>query len=185
LARLSGSDKNIVSPPFTFSWGGRDVTFKMRISAKAKADADTKGSTSFEKSGGMGIVEVKCDAKVVVSYCIRVGKEDSRGPVDHNFAEHAWSGLPKTEELWDFNKSAEDDAFTVWFEGFEKPLPIAGLQGFEKPSPICEVSTPMKCECQPEHPRTASMPTVAAPPELPFATPQKKRNSKQMHGSGK
>jgi len=187
LSRLRGSDKNFVSPPFQFSLDGRAVTFKMRISAKAKADADTKGSTSFEKSGGMGIVEVKCEASDeksggmgIVSYCIRVGKEDSRGPVDHNFAEHAWSGLPKTDELFDFNKSAEDDSFTVWFEGFEKPLPIAGLQGFEKPSPICESSTPMK----PEHSRTASFPTVAAPPELPNSTPQKKRNSKYRQGYG-
>jgi hypothetical protein len=180
--KLQGSDKSIVSQSFQLLLGGQTERFKMKISAKAGADGDTKGSTNFEKSGGKGIVEVKCEEScpsVVVTYRIRVGCSDPRGPREHNFAENAWSGLAKTDELWDFSKSAGDDpSFIVLLE----------FEGFEKPMPICECRTPVKSECQPEESRITSMPTFTASPKLVFATPpkqQKPRRAKPQAGRGK
>jgi hypothetical protein len=124
--KLKTNDKGAVSPTFHISLCGQDIPFKMHIHAKAVSGG--KGGSGFRKSKGHGSIELKCEgsfgdgADARATYRLSIGSGNSkdlakqqnfRGPVSHNFANGAVSGLKKGEEDWDF-AAAVDEASLVF-----------------------------------------------------------------------
>lgn len=117
----NGNEKQAVSPPFDICLGPRfpKVTFKLMIYAKASADA--RGGATFKKAGAKGFVQLKCEEDVTeaaspVNFSLTIGneshKEETRGPVLHNFGKRAACGLLKSQELWNFNDVVDKDSMT-------------------------------------------------------------------------
>jgi len=111
--KLRGNDKQAVSPPFElqFGFGLPCVTFKMIIYPRARS--------SFKKAGGKGFVQLKCETEIPeatanLSYRLSVGDvgciRAMRGPVSHNFAASAVTGV--TEEEWDFAQAVDQTSLT-------------------------------------------------------------------------
>lgn len=120
--KLSSTDTHAhVSPAFDLSLGdeGPVASFKLMISPLV-VNAQ-KGGASFKKAGGRGYVDLACQNELPqsvppVRFRIGIGtgerKRDPRGPVTHNFAEKAVSGLPKKDGLWDFNLAVDKGTHT-------------------------------------------------------------------------
>lgn len=121
--KLNGSSRTAVSPRFEVVHGGLPA-FKMMLSPQSTSDGT--GGTSFKKSQGRGIIQLKCEADLQSSGCrlvtfrISVGKsrehiknEVPRGPVSHDFiAKNGICGLPKHQALWDFSRLVDIDSQT-------------------------------------------------------------------------
>eukprot|EP00930_Biecheleria_cincta_P098063 TRINITY_DN89750_c0_g1_i1.p1 TRINITY_DN89750_c0_g1~~TRINITY_DN89750_c0_g1_i1.p1 ORF type:complete len:499 (+),score=87.17 TRINITY_DN89750_c0_g1_i1:44-1540(+) len=123
--KLRGSDRQLVSPPFSVSLGTQTAMFRLIISPASLTDS--KSSLNFQKSSGWGTVQVKCEAVLPeahgrMAYRIWAGAGERlqrpRGPVYHNFSETAVSSLPRGMDLWDFNVAVDpaSSTFTVSFE---------------------------------------------------------------------
>uniref|UniRef100_A0A7S4QZK3 Uncharacterized protein n=1 Tax=Alexandrium monilatum TaxID=311494 RepID=A0A7S4QZK3_9DINO len=120
--KLSGSERVAVSPPFELSCP-TPMTFKMMI--LPKANSDRRGGASFRKSGGRGIVQVKCEAQTnefsggVLTFRIAAGKnlEDAkrkppRRVVKHNFTKSLVCALQDEHEEWDFRQMVDEASQT-------------------------------------------------------------------------
>jgi hypothetical protein len=123
--KLQGNYRQLVSPPFHITLGSQSVTFRLIITPKVPTDS--KGGASFQKSKGWGTVQVKCEAALSddiaeVTYRIWVGSgqtlQHPQGPVCHNFAQNAFSELPKGQDQWNFNAAVDEKSstFRVSFE---------------------------------------------------------------------
>jgi len=111
--KLHSNDKLAVSPPFDLNLARdySEVRFKMMICPEAQNEG--KGGSCFRKSGGKGFVQLKCEAELPctissMSFTIGVGNgssvQETRGPAEHDFTSSAVCGLPKVQEIWDFQK---------------------------------------------------------------------------------
>lgn len=111
--KLHSNDKLAVSPPFDLSLARdySEVRFKMMICPETQNEG--KGGSCFRKSGGRGFVQLKCEAELPcaissMSFTIGVGNggsiQETRGPAEHDFTSSAVCGLPKAQEIWDFQK---------------------------------------------------------------------------------
>jgi len=126
--KLSSNDSHPhVSPAFDLSFGPAcpRASFKMLIYPLVVNDK--KGGASFKKAGGRGYVELACEETLPASvpevrFRIGIGSGEkrsaARGPVAHNFAERAVSGLPKKQGLWDFHTAVDkaSNTFVVCLE---------------------------------------------------------------------
>lgn len=121
--KLTGNDKQAVSPPFELCFGqqgeGKGATFKMML--YPKLSNDSKGSSTFKRCNGRGFVLLKCEAEftteiVPVSFRIAIGMGDrrqpARGPATHDFSKSAVCGLPPSEEEWCFNDVVDFESMT-------------------------------------------------------------------------
>lgn len=117
--KLHGNDKQVVSPPFDVFIGPVSAVFKLMI--YPRVSHDVRGGLSFKKSGGKGYIQLKCEGNVheglahaIFYLSIGSGDEEqpARGPRSHNFAKVAVAGLPRLEELWDFNTVVDRDSMT-------------------------------------------------------------------------
>uniref|UniRef100_A0A7S1RX80 Uncharacterized protein n=1 Tax=Alexandrium catenella TaxID=2925 RepID=A0A7S1RX80_ALECA len=120
--KLSGSERVAVSPPFELSCP-TPMTFKMMI--LPKANSDRRGGASFRKSGGRGIVQVKCEAQTsefaggFLTFRITAGRnlEDAtrkpaRRAVKHNFTKSLVCALQDEHEEWDFRLMVDEASQT-------------------------------------------------------------------------
>uniref|UniRef100_A0A7S0BA40 Uncharacterized protein n=1 Tax=Pyrodinium bahamense TaxID=73915 RepID=A0A7S0BA40_9DINO len=120
--KLHGNERVAVSPPFEISCPS-PMTFKMMI--LPKATSDRRGSASFRKSGGRGIVQVKCEAQATESsegcltFSIMAGKnlEDAkrkppRRSVKHDFTKSVVCTLQDEQEGWDFGHMVDEASQT-------------------------------------------------------------------------
>mmetsp|Transcript_34860 Transcript_34860/g.80291 ORF Transcript_34860/g.80291 Transcript_34860/m.80291 type:complete len:444 (+) Transcript_34860:66-1397(+) len=115
-SKLKGQERQTVSPPFELPFEGQ-VSFRLVLLPKPNPDG--KGGASFQKSGGVGSVHLKCEAaKGMVNFFVSISsgrpdfKREPRGPVKHNFAELSTCSLPKGQEMWDFTKAIDKDTQT-------------------------------------------------------------------------
>mmetsp|Transcript_56539 Transcript_56539/g.132614 ORF Transcript_56539/g.132614 Transcript_56539/m.132614 type:complete len:466 (-) Transcript_56539:134-1531(-) len=122
--KLSQNYKQAVSPEFRVTFGSgpskREVVFKLIIVPRTQADGGKKGTGSFKKTRGRGVVQLKCDTVLTdargpeVTFSIGIGSAEEaaehhmRGPVSHNFAQYAVCGLDKSEEEWDFQQAVDN-----------------------------------------------------------------------------
>jgi hypothetical protein len=119
--KLRGSHRGTVSPPFKIFGMQEDASpcpFKMSISPK--------GSTSFGKAGGKGIVQLKCEAPPkepesrLITFSLSAGTGQYGdclqlppcGPVTHNFSLSNMKGLPKDSDTWDFLNLVDESSQT-------------------------------------------------------------------------
>jgi len=99
------------------------MTFKMMI--LPKANSDRRGGASFRKSGGRGIVQVKCEAQTSefsggsLTFRIAAGKnfddakrKSSRRAVKHNFTKSLVCALQEEHEEWDFRQMVDEASQT-------------------------------------------------------------------------
>lgn len=118
--KLKASDRVAVSPPFVL-YCGRPVTFKMMLSPSITLQG--KGGSSFRKSRGWGIIQLKCEAQVSkedetfpLKFNLSIGSgigagtrwEQARGPIENDFVKLGICGLQKHEEEWDFNSVVDE-----------------------------------------------------------------------------
>lgn len=109
--KLRSQDRQIVSPCFSIQLNSNcsEATFRMMLIAKELNSLE--GSSSFQKTKGRGIVQLKCEAdarelpqvKFAISTGIGKRLKKQRGPVQHCFAQCAVAGLPREEQEWDFH----------------------------------------------------------------------------------
>ena len=86
-----------------------------------------RGGTSFRKSRGKGMVQLKCEGEVqdnlagdTLAFRIAIGSgqvgiprwEAARGPVAHQLMQGAVCGLPKGQEVWDFQSVVDQESQT-------------------------------------------------------------------------
>lgn len=140
--KLKGNDKQAVSPPFAlhFSEQHRNVTFKMMMCPKGKDEGKGggPGSSTFKKTDGMGIIQLKCEGDLSStnsSVRFRLATHNKLTSqrtelselqwfptefVQHNFSHSALCGLPKSNDVWDFAKVIDKDSMTfnvyLWVE---------------------------------------------------------------------
>eukprot|EP00929_Paragymnodinium_shiwhaense_P007579 TRINITY_DN111494_c0_g1_i1.p1 TRINITY_DN111494_c0_g1~~TRINITY_DN111494_c0_g1_i1.p1 ORF type:complete len:496 (-),score=130.09 TRINITY_DN111494_c0_g1_i1:126-1613(-) len=122
---LKSKDTKAVSPPFEVDLGDGSAALTFKIMLIPQATNEGRGGASFKKAKGRGKVTMKCesdcdlpDQATTLSFRISVGQgagrmELPRGPISHNFKQHATAGLLQEEEIWDF-ASAADEATTTF-----------------------------------------------------------------------
>jgi len=116
--KLRGNDRMTVSPGFLLSGATDDsaLPFKMVITAQ--------GGSSFRKTQGKGVVQLKCEGpregQKSIAFSLSVGSghhsdsrlQPQRGPVTHNFGQSGICGLPKKCEVWDFSQVLHEQSQT-------------------------------------------------------------------------
>uniref|UniRef100_A0A7S2CHQ5 Uncharacterized protein n=1 Tax=Alexandrium andersonii TaxID=327968 RepID=A0A7S2CHQ5_9DINO len=120
--KLSGSERVAVSPPFELSCP-TPMTFKMMI--LPRANSDRRGGASFRKSGGRGIVQVKCEAQTsefqggFLTFRVTAGRnfddakrKTPRRAVKHNFTKSLVCALQDEHEEWDFRQMVDEASQT-------------------------------------------------------------------------
>merc|ERR1719188_1809171 len=106
--KLTGNDKQAVSPSFDLNVGGRSAPFKIMI--YPTITNEQKGGASFKKSKGKGTVQIKCEEALAegafppLKFRIAIGSGDNRaafrGPWTHDFCvTNMWA---LQTEVWDF-----------------------------------------------------------------------------------
>jgi hypothetical protein len=124
--KLKSNDRVAVSPPF-----GICGVFNFKLMLYALTSSCSKGGTSFRKSKGWGIIQLKCEAQPDAfpadsfSFHFLIGRseEDCRLRLPHkakelpmpNFARCGVAGLARENAEWDFNEAIDDQSqtFTV------------------------------------------------------------------------
>merc|ERR1712003_52743 len=112
---MGGTDREVVSPPFDVAFA-RPVVFKLVVRPK-QSHALRRGAC-FKTAKGRGVVELRCLDKVeaaaapVAAFRIAVGSEQPRGPVTHDFSEHAICGLAEDEKEWNFAQHVDQQTAT-------------------------------------------------------------------------
>mmetsp|Transcript_78956 Transcript_78956/g.140055 ORF Transcript_78956/g.140055 Transcript_78956/m.140055 type:complete len:348 (-) Transcript_78956:725-1768(-) len=110
--KLSSMEQHIISPSFQIS---KQACVKIML--KAKRVGSRKGQACFRKSRGLGSVEVKfvegSSAAPQLRFCLSVGDQLQRGPVDHDFGTSSVCTLPKNIEEWDFSSSVDPQSSTL------------------------------------------------------------------------
>eukprot|EP00931_Biecheleriopsis_adriatica_P065136 TRINITY_DN39769_c0_g1_i1.p1 TRINITY_DN39769_c0_g1~~TRINITY_DN39769_c0_g1_i1.p1 ORF type:complete len:512 (-),score=95.72 TRINITY_DN39769_c0_g1_i1:54-1589(-) len=123
-SKLRGSDRQIVSPPFSLDLGQQSAAFRLILVPKP---SDSGKGANFSRSRGWGSVQVKCEAVLPhdaahLVYTVWAGSGPKprapKGPVVHNFAENAISELPKNQGYWNFQEAVDkkSSTFTIWLE---------------------------------------------------------------------
>lgn len=187
--KLRGSDRQLVSPPFSVSLGAQTAMFRLILVPASLTDPKSSG-LNFQKTSGWGIVQVKCEAvlpeahgRMTYRFWVGAGErlQRPRGPICHNFAETAVSSLPKGEDLWDFNVAVDpaSSSFTIWLEQISAislsdalgTPSKANSRNFDKFD--MTVTSPTTSQGWPSTtPQNVSM---APTKRLPCATPQRKQ----------
>jgi hypothetical protein len=123
--KLTAADRVAVSAPFDLTVRGAPVTFRMMLYPRGASDG--KGGTSFRKSRGKGMVQLKCEGEVqdnlagdTLAFRIAIGSgqvgtprwEAARGPVAHQLMQGAVCGLPRGQEVWDFQSVVDQESQT-------------------------------------------------------------------------
>lgn len=110
--KLHSKDQIIVSPRFDVSVEQRSVPFKMMLCPKTVSDR--RGGHCFKKAKGVGFVQLKCEAASGggtacgrLTFKVSVGREPSRGPVVHDFAQEGVAGLLEEPRHWDLAKAVD------------------------------------------------------------------------------
>lgn len=120
--KLKTNDTEAVSPSFDLAFEGA-VAFKMIL--RPRMTSETKGGASFKKARGRGTVELRCLDSVEghssssVTFRLSIGspadaakQQAPRGPVRHDFAQRAISGLPRGQEEWNFTQAVDKETMT-------------------------------------------------------------------------
>jgi len=107
---LSGKDRQKASSDFVLAGG-----LRAKMIVKPKAAGDKRGQACFQKSKGVGFIEIKLTAageeeSPVVRCMLSVGTEPARGPIELNMANGIMHGLPKDQEDWDLRKAANSNS---------------------------------------------------------------------------
>mmetsp|Transcript_160440 Transcript_160440/g.293087 ORF Transcript_160440/g.293087 Transcript_160440/m.293087 type:complete len:388 (+) Transcript_160440:72-1235(+) len=109
--KLKSSDRQIISPNLEIS-----PTAAVKLIIKPKSIGDGKGQANFRNSQGVGSLEVKftktssCAPKI--RFCIGIGEQDWRGPVEHDFGRNSLCTLPKEMQEWDFRSFVKPKSST-------------------------------------------------------------------------
>lgn len=115
--KLKGGDRVAVSPRFELHGA------YFRIMMLPKVTSHGKGGSSFRKSQGKGLLQLKCESNMQdsdlarIKFNLVVGSSktnlaDARGPVLHNYSKSGVAGLGQHEEVWDFERWVDPDAGT-------------------------------------------------------------------------
>jgi len=115
--KLKGGDRVAVSPRFELHGA------YFRIMMLPKVTSHGKGGSSFRKSKGKGLLQLKCESSMQdgdlarIKFNLVVGSSktnlaDARGPVLHNYSKSGVAGLGQDEEVWDFEKWVDPHAGT-------------------------------------------------------------------------
>jgi len=110
--KLKSTDRQMISPGnFEISPGSF-----VKLMLKPKSIGDRKGEANFRKSEGVGSIEIKLVGSVEspprVRFCVSVGEQDCRGPVEHDFGKSRVCSLPKELENWDFRSAVNPKTST-------------------------------------------------------------------------
>jgi len=112
--KLRGSDKQAVSPLFELPLGPSGQSMQLRIMIYPKASA-SKNPCNFRSSQGKGYIQVKYESDTVgklpsVKVEMSVGSGNhaqAHRSIHHDFSSNAICGLPRSDDIWDFNSSME------------------------------------------------------------------------------
>lgn len=116
--RLTGKDRQVVSPCFDLG------NMSYRLMLKPRASGTKKGQASFLRAKGRGYVEFKCESEVSearcpVSFRLAVAQssdeawQSMRGPAVHDFAHGAVATLPQELEEWNLRAATDGDSLTL------------------------------------------------------------------------
>ena len=92
--------------------GLRSVVFKVML-------ATFGGTRSFQRTGGVGYVQVKCASEGDIDTEIRVSigrggrQRTPRGPFAHSFSDSPVFTLPRQQAEWDFWDAADEQSMTL------------------------------------------------------------------------
>jgi len=105
---------------------------KFKLMLKPKMSSEGRGGASFKKAKGKCFLELKCEEGQDVigktHFCIWVGDQPPRGPVQHNFSEDVVGRLPRDNEIWDLKKVPEGSlvfGVDIWVFSEHRPAPCA------------------------------------------------------------
>jgi len=111
--KLTSTDKQVVSPPFTIIKAGQEVPFKLILFPVPTSDHH-RGSC-FKNSNDKGYMQLKCDGsphddseELSLEFNFFVHTEsEKKGPVRNNFFEKSTCGLPRDISEWNLQTSKE------------------------------------------------------------------------------
>jgi len=112
--KLRGSDKQAISPLFELPLGPNGQSMQLRIMIYPKA-SDSKTPCNFRSSQGRGYIQVKYESDTVgklpsvkVEMSVGTGNQaQAHRSIHHDFSSNAICGLPRSDDIWDFNSSID------------------------------------------------------------------------------
>jgi len=123
--KLRSNDRQAISPICELPLGQRGQNIRLRI-AIYPWSPESRNPVSFKSSGGKGCIHVKCQSDFIgisalmwctMSVGFGINAQPIRGPFQHNFSCDSICGLPRSEDIWDFNLSVESESnmFPIFF----------------------------------------------------------------------